>query len=180
MREKRERYGKTIKDAVNFEPENQQPLFPSLYDYIPVYHTELVCDRQIKFENRRSIRSADDVVKIFKDELLKADREHLFSLMLNSKNVVIGINLISIGSLNTSICHPRETLKAAILASASAIILIHNHPGGDPAPSREDNEITQRISKACEILGIRFLDHVIIAEYGNYSFSDASKLTSDL
>jgi len=95
--EREERYGKTIKDAVNCEPENQQPLFPCLYDYIPVYHTELVCDRQIKFENRRSIRSADDVAKIFKDELLKADREHLFSLMLNSKNVVIGINLISIG-----------------------------------------------------------------------------------
>ena len=151
--------------------------FPGLYDYIPVYHIELVCDRQVKFENRRSIHNSDEVVALLKDELLRSDREKLLSVLLNTKNMVIGIEVVSIGSLSTSVAHPRETLKSAVLASASAIILAHCHPSGDPAPSREDREMTERMSKACEILGIKLLDHIIIAEYGNYSFRNSGLLT---
>lgn len=76
---------------------------------------------------------------------------------------------MSQGSLNQSIVHPRETFKAAILANAAAVILAHNHPSGDTAPSREDREITRRLQEAGELLGIKVLDHVIVAtDSGNY------------
>jgi DNA repair protein RadC len=145
-------------------------------DYIPVYRVELVRERTITGEQRRAIRNAEDVVAILKDELLKSDREKLISVFLNAKNVVIGMEVVSVGSLTASIVTPRELFKSAILASAAAIIISHNHPSGEPAPSHEDIRLTERISKAGEILGIKLLDHVIIGELGHYSFSDAGRL----
>jgi DNA repair protein RadC len=144
--------------------------------YIPVYHVELVRDRLIKVEPRPSIHNPDDVVAILQDELLKADREKLVCLMLNAKNVVIGMDVVSVGSLTSSIAHPREIFKSAILKNAAAIILSHGHPSGDPTPSREDIQMTERVSKAGEILGIKLLDHIISGEQGNYSFSNAGRL----
>ncbi len=93
--------------------------------YIPVYHVELVRDRTIKVQPRRTIRNSDDVVAILKDEFLKADREKLVSIMLNAKNVVIGMEVVSVGSLTASIAHPREIFKAAIILGSAAIILSH-------------------------------------------------------
>ena len=144
--------------------------------YIPVYHIELVRDRVIKVEPRPAIHNSDDVVAILRDELLHADREKLISLMLNTKNVVIGIDVVSVGSLSASIAHPREIFKSAILKNAAAIILVHNHPSGDPSPSGDDIHLTERISKAGEILGIKLLDHVILGELGSYSFANAGRL----
>src|SRR5688572_1788426 len=80
--------------------------------YIPVYHVQLVRDRLIKTEPKRAIRNSDDVVAILRDELLQADREKLICLMLNAKNVVIGMEIVSVGSLTASIAHPREIFKA--------------------------------------------------------------------
>ena len=97
--------------------------------YIPVYHIELVRDRVIKVEPRPAIHNSDDVVAILRDELLHADREKLISLMLNTKNVVIGLDVVSVGSLSASIAHPREIFKSAILKNAAAIILVHNSCG---------------------------------------------------
>jgi DNA repair protein RadC len=148
----------------------------SAVKYIPVYHVELVRDRVIKTERGPAIRNSDDVVAILGDELLKADREKLVCLMLNTKNVVIGIDTVSVGSLSASIAHPREIFKSAILKNAAAIILSHNHPSGDPSPSQDDIRLTERISKAGEILGIKLLDHVIIGALGIYSFSNAGRL----
>lgn len=91
-------------------------------------------------------------------------KEYFLSLHLDGKNRVVCIDVVSIGSLNQSIVHPRETFKSALLSSAAAIILIHNHPSGDPTPSREDMEITRRLKEAGELLGIRILDHIIIGE----------------
>lgn len=176
MRQNRAPYNKTLKETAEINLDSKQLEFPGLYDQIPVYHIELVCDRQVKFENRRCIHNSDDVVALLRDELLRSDREKLLSILLNTKNAVIGIDVVSIGSLSTSIAHPREILKSAVLASASSIILAHCHPSGDPAPSREDREMTERMSKACEILGIKLLDHIIIAEYGNYSFRNSGSL----
>ena len=84
------------------------------------------------------------------------DREHFKTLLLNTKNQVINIETISIGNLNSSLVHPRELFKSAIKRSAAAIILVHNHPSGDPRPSREDINITKRIIEAGNILGIEF------------------------
>jgi DNA repair protein RadC len=91
------------------------------------------------------------------------------------KNVVIGMDIVSIGTLTASIAHPRKIFKSAILKNAASIILSH-HPSGDPVPSREDIQLTERIAKAGEILGIKLLDHIIIAEHGNYSFSNTGRL----
>ena len=144
--------------------------------YIPVYHIELVRDRAIQVEPRTAIHNPDDVVAILRDELLQSDREKLICLMLNTKNVVIGMDIVSVGSLSASIGHPREIFKAAILKNAAAIILAHNHPSGDPSPSQDDVQLTERISKAGEILGIKLLDHVILGELGSYSFANAGRL----
>lgn len=91
-------------------------------------------------------------------------KEYFFTLHLDGKNRIICIDMVSVGSLNQSIVHPREVFKTALLSSAAAIILLHQHPSGDPTPSREDMEITRRLKEAGELLGIRVLDHIIIGE----------------
>ena len=144
--------------------------------YIPVYHIELVRDRSIKIEPRSAIHNSDNVVAILRDEVLNADREKLVCLMLNTKNVVIGMDVVSLGTLTMSVAHPREIFKSAILKNAASIILGHNHPSGDPTPSREDIQMTERITRAGEILGIKLLDHVIIGENGTYSFRNTGRL----
>ena len=90
--------------------------------------------------------------------------EHFCILCLNTKNKIVGVHTISIGSLNASIVHPREVFKAALLNNASGIICLHNHPSGDPEPSRDDIETTHRLVNAGNILGVKVLDHVIIGD----------------
>ena len=93
--------------------------------------------------------------------------EHFCILCLNTKNKIVGVHTISIGSLNASIVHPREVFKAAMLNNANSIICLHNHPSGDPKPSQEDIKITRRLVEAGEIIGIEVLDHVVIGD-GRY------------
>lgn len=92
------------------------------------------------------------------------DRELFGILMLNTRNKVIGYNVISIGSLGGSLVHSREIFKAAILSNSAAIVCFHNHPSGDPLPSKEDLDLTRRIVKAGEIIGIPILDHIILGD----------------
>jgi len=89
-------------------------------------------------------------------------KEYFITLHLDGKNRIVCIDEVSVGSLNQSIVHPREVFKTALLSSAAAIVLIHNHPSGDPAPSREDREITRRLKEGGDLLGIRVLDHIIV------------------
>lgn len=98
--------------------------------------------------------------------------EHFCIFCLNTKNKIVGVHTISIGSLNTSIAHPREVFKAAMLNNASGIVCLHNHPSGDPEPSREDIKITRRLVEAGEIMGIKVLDHVIIGEQSYLSMKE--------
>ena len=84
--------------------------------------------------------------------------------------------LVSIGSLSTSVVHPREVFAPAVRDSAAALIFFHNHPSGDPTPSREDRDCTQRLVQAGQILGIRVLDHIVFGYNGYYSFSDSGQL----
>ena len=91
-------------------------------------------------------------------------KEYFMALHLDGKNRIVAIEIVSIGSLNQSIVHPREVFKTALLSSAAAIILIHNHPTGDTTPSREDIEITRRLKEAGELIGIKVLDHIIIGD----------------
>lgn len=108
------------------------------------------------------VRAPKDVYQLMRPRVKDADREHFFALFLNTKNVVVSVELVSIGSLNASIVHPREILKPAIAVSAASIILVHNHPTGDPTPSREDIEFTRRFAKCGDLIGIELLDHIVI------------------
>lgn len=108
------------------------------------------------------VRAPQDVARLFMDEMKHYDREHFKAAFLNTKNQIIKVVTVSIGSLNASIVHPREILKPAIVASAASIVLIHNHPTGDPSPSREDVEFTRRFARCGELIGIELLDHIVI------------------
>ncbi len=130
---------------------------------IPCYKISMVREGDVSIE-RSQIRSPQDVFNVVHGFLGDADREYFLILTLNTKNNITGINVVSIGSLNSSLVHPREVFKAAILGNAAAIILVHNHPSGDPAPSAEDLEITRRLVEAGKLLGIEVLDHVIICD----------------
>ncbi len=102
-------------------------------------------------------------------------KECVLSLHLDAKNRICCVDEVAIGSLDEAIVHPREVFKSALLSSAAAIVLIHNHPSGDPTPSKMDFEITDRLKKAAEVLGVRLLDHIIIGD-DYVSFADRGLL----
>lgn len=108
--------------------------------------------------------------------LMKETKEHFITLHLDGKNRIIVMDLVSIGSLNQSIVHPREVFKTACLSNAAAIILVHQHPTGDPSPSSEDIAITRRLKEAGEIMGIKVLDHIIVGEGEYLSFVERGLL----
>ena len=109
----------------------------------------------------RTIRGPEDAAAILRT-FLPADREGFAVLFLNARACPIGAELVSVGSLNGAIVHPREVFKGAILASAAAIICGHNHPSGDPEPSAEDISITRRLAECGALLGIEVKDHIVI------------------
>lgn len=113
---------------------------------------------------RLNIKSPRDVANIFMEEMRYYKKEYFKSILLNTKNEIIATEDISIGSLNSSLVHPREVFVGAIRKSASSIILMHNHPSGNPNPSNEDMKITKRLIEAGKIIGIEVLDHIIIGD----------------
>ena len=100
------------------------------------------------------------------------DREQFLVCGLDAKHCVIGVNVVSIGSLTLAIVHPREVFKPLILMNAGAWICAHNHPSGDTAPSQEDRVLTSRLRQGADLLGISLLDHLILTDEGCYSFAD--------
>jgi DNA repair protein RadC len=115
------------------------------------------------------VRGPDDVLEHVRD-LLRERREHFVVLLLNARHEVQRREVISIGSLNASIVHPREVFLPAILHAAASVVLVHNHPSGDPEPSEEDLSITRRLVEVGELVGIGVLDHVIVGVRGVVSF----------
>lgn len=118
------------------------------------------------------IRSSKDAYSIISEYLQGADREYLVVLSLNSKNIVNNITTVSIGSLSSSIVHPREVFKTLVMSNAASFVIGHNHPSGDPTPSREDIQVTNRVDGAGKILGIELLDHIIIGDNKYISFKE--------
>ena len=100
------------------------------------------------------------------------DREQFLVCRLDAKHAIIGVNIVSIGSLTLAIIHPREVFKPLILMNAAAWIGVHNHPSGDPTPSQEDRVLTSRLRQGADLLGITLLDHLILADARCYSFAD--------
>jgi len=119
------------------------------------------------------IRSPADVQSHFRRSLCRRPRESFYVLLLDGRHRLISSEEVSVGTLTASLVHPREVFRDAIRSAAAAIVLVHNHPSGDPSPSAEDRSVTTRLREAGELLGIRVVDHVIVASSGYFSFREA-------
>ncbi|VBB07861.1 radc protein [Lucifera butyrica] len=118
------------------------------------------------------VRSPQDAAHFMMGRLRYEAKEHFIVLLLSTKNHIIAAPTISIGSLNASVVHPRELFREAVNYAAASVILIHNHPSGDPTPSQEDIALTHKLADAGELLGISVLDHVIIGDGKYVSFKE--------
>ncbi len=121
---------------------------------------------------KRKIRSPSDVYSLLYPRMREHKREKLVALLLDTKNQVLREEIVSIGSLNANIVHPREVFKTALMESCASVILSHNHPSGDPTPSREDVSVTEKLVEGGKLLGIDVLDHVVIGEGRYVSLKD--------
>lgn len=138
---------------------------------VDIVSIKMVKESSFLYENRR-VNSSVDAIELFKRFLNESDREQFLVCCMDIKNQPTSINIVSIGTLNSSLVHPREVFKVAILANSASIIVAHNHPSGDPTPSKEDINITIRLKEAGKIIGIDILDHLIIGENKHISFKE--------
>ena len=128
----------------------------------------------VKENTKQKVNSAFEVSRILSaildtDSEIDRDKEHFWIIGLNTKNAIKFIDLVSLGTLTASVVHPREVFRLAVNRGVANIIAGHNHPSGDPAPSRDDVAVTERLKKAGDILGIALLDHVIIGSDGQFT-----------
>ena len=140
---------------------------------LSILSLKVVKEKEVSYSSNwtdKKINSPEKVAEVAINVLgLHEQAEESFYIFtLDTKNKINGIFEVSRGSLSSSIVHPREVFKRALLQNASGIILIHNHPSGDPTPSREDLDITNRLIQAGDLLGIRVLDHIIVGDESNY------------
>lgn len=126
----------------------------------------------VPVRNPYIIKSPQDVYNLIEPELRYLEKEHFVCVFLSTKNHVICTEIVSIGSLNSAIVHPREVFKAAIKRSSASLICVHNHPSGDPTPSSEDIELTTRLVEAGTLLGISVLDHLILGSHNFCSLKE--------
>lgn len=142
------------------------------------YKLSYTKEKSGKYEVDRKISGPASVYKVCTEVIGMQDQaeETLIVMALNTKNAVIGIIEVSRGSLNSSIVHPREVFKGAMLLNAASIIIAHNHPSGDPAPSNEDLNITKRLYECGKILGVELLDHLIIGDDSYISLKEKGTL----
>ena len=130
-------------------------------------------------ERGQSIRSPGDVQRHFQPRFRDRQRESFHVLMLDGRHRLVAVDEVSVGTLTASLVHPREVFREAIRNAAAALLLVHHHPSGDPSPSPEDRSVTARLVAAGRLLGIRVIDHVIVAEAGYFSFREAGLLAED-
>ena len=163
---------------------NTAMLFPEMevqekprnrFERLQVVRIALVKERPLLYEGQR-LTAPHQIQAAFQELLGDVDREYFLAFMLDGKNRISSCNVVSIGSLNQAIVHPREVFKAAILSNAAAIIIAHNHPSGDTTPSREDREITRRLKEVGDMIGIRVLDHIIVGDNSYLSFTEMGLL----
>lgn len=122
------------------------------------------------------IKNPESVVKAIRATIKDKAKEHFKLVLLNSRNIIIGITEVSVGTLNANLVHPREVFKDAIIHNAASVVLAHNHPSDDSEPSEDDLEITKRLVEVGKILGIEVIDHIIITKSGFLSFKDKKLL----
>ena len=141
-----------------------------------MFEIRVVRERRQGYGTLRQVRDARAVYEAFRGHFEPIDREQFLAVILDGRNQVVRFNLVAVGTLTSALVHPREVFKAAILANAAAIILIHNHPSGDPEPSAEDKALTTRLAQAGELIGIRILDHIVFGDGRFRSFSEEGLL----
>ncbi|MBR6690682.1 MAG: DNA repair protein RadC [Bacilli bacterium] len=127
-------------------------------------------NREVDSLKNVKLTSSNIVYKYYKDKIGNKKQECFYAVYLDNGKKIIGDKLLFMGTVNYSLVHPREIFKEAYLLGASAIICVHNHPGGNPLPSKQDLEITNNLIEASKILGIKLLDHIIICKNNYYSF----------
>jgi DNA repair protein RadC len=138
-----------------------------------MFELKVVRERREGYGTVRQIRDAAQVFDAFRQNFDKLDREMFVAIVLDGKNNTLGFNVVSVGSLTAALVHPREVFKPAILMNAATLILVHNHPSGDPEPSAEDRAITERLRQAGELMGIKILDHLVIGDGRFVSMAEA-------
>lgn len=143
---------------------------------ISVVSVKLVREKSINYLPR-TISKPADVVKLFSEFIVESDREQFVVCCLNTKNQPTEVSVISVGCLDSTLVHPREVFKVAILSNSAAIIIAHNHPSGNVEPSKDDKMITERLCETGKILGIKVLDHIIIGENNYFSFKESGVMS---
>ncbi|KAF6558355.1 DNA repair protein RadC [Paenibacillus sp. EKM202P] len=138
---------------------------------VQVIHLKLIREKSMLFSGRK-VHKPDDTVQLFREFIGDCDRESFCILTLSTKNQPLALQQVSLGTLNSSILHPREVFKFSILSNAASIIACHNHPSGDPTPSSEDISMSIRLQKSGELLGIELLDHIILGQDGYVSMKE--------
>lgn len=141
----------------------------------PVFSREVIREDMPVYLPSGQYCSPQQIYELFRN-LAVESKEHFICLHMDAKNRIICMDRVSVGSLNQSIVHVREVMKSVLLSSASSIVLIHNHPSGDPQPSNEDMAITRRLKEAGDLLGTPVLDHIIIGEDRYVSFVERGLL----
>ena len=126
----------------------------------------------------KRIQNSEDFFKAFKKRMNVERVETFQTILVNAKNEFMAIDVVSRGSLSSATVHPREVFTVPVRLQAAALLFMHNHTSGDPAPSREDLDCTRRLVHAGNILGIRILDHIVFGENDYYSFADSGKLAA--
>lgn len=148
-----------------------KPNHPLVPYGIPHYGVALVCEGA-GAHARRPVETSTAAAALLRPCFEGLDREQFLVCGLDAKHRIIGINIVSIGSLTLATVHPREVFKPLILMNAAAFLCAHNHPSSDPTPSPEDRVLTQRLRHGAELLGIPLLDHLVLGEGRYYSFAD--------
>lgn len=143
---------------------------------VQIVSIQMVREKYMEGEYNIKVESPSIAADVANKFLEDKDREYLIVFSLNTQNDINSLNVVSVGSLNQSIVHPREVFKTAILSNAASIILAHNHPSGNPTPSSEDINATTRIKECGDILGIKLLDHIIIGNEDWISFKESGYL----
>jgi DNA repair protein RadC len=122
------------------------------------------------------VRSGRDVATVVRESVRGARRETFFALLLDARRRILSMRVVSQGSADSALVHPREVFSPAVREGASAIVVAHNHPSGDPTPSPEDRAVTERLRRAGQLLGIELLDHVVVGDDRCFSFAEESFL----
>lgn len=143
-----------------------------------MYELKVIRERRSGYAPRRVLRDARSIYDLFQPRFTRADREEFLVVPLDAKNAILGFHVVSVGTLTSSLVHPREVFKLAILANAAALVFVHNHPSGDPSPSAQDVAITKRLAEVGDLVGITVLDHIVMGEGRYVSFAEEGYMPS--